>query len=346
MIISRQNLPYFLSSLQYANSGPSCQQVCLVSELDGQTVCTGVAFLSLFSDVFASIVNEGNTGDQINTIIVPIPINIIKKLLLILSSGEVVCDSIEETFDVALAANLLGVVSEDWKIDIAERNKMKTDLKEVGSSLSDGDFHIEFQESKKLLSSLDDNIDEKSSSKSDFVNLYAMEVEGGKYSCDLCNFLTTGKDNMGVHMEEKHDDLGCSKCCQPQQDTGQHSSDCKLTPTCKEKRKLKANQKVYPCSVCGKIYKSKATFDNHYKLTHLDDDTKLDIVHAFAKRVEGDRRKQDCTLCVYRARDRYNMKIHLERKHSLSPGYHCSYCNQWTKSQQDLSKHELICNLK
>ena len=317
MIISRQNLPYFLSSLQYANSGPSCQQVCLVSELDGRTVCTGVAFLSLFSDVFASIVNEGNTGDQIITIIVPVPINIIKKLLLILSSGEVVCDSIEETFDVALAANLLGVVSEDWKIDIAERTKIKTDLKEVGSTISDGDFHIEFQESKRLLSSLNDNIDEKSPLKSDLVNLYDTEVEGGKYSCD-----------------------------QPQQDTGQHSSDCKLTPTCKEKRKLNANQKVYPCSVCGKIYKSKVTFDNHYKLTHSDDDTKLNIVHEFAKRVEGDRRKQDCTLCAYRARDRYNMKIHLERKHSLSPGYHCSYCNQWTKSQQDLSKHKLICNLK
>ena len=120
MILSHNHhdLPFVLPSLHYGNSGPSCQQVCFVSEKDGQTVYTGVSFISLFSRYLASLIRDCQSYDGIITIVIPEPVDIINKLLVFLSTGTVVCDAIEDVFAVGKAANILGVKREDWKIGI------------------------------------------------------------------------------------------------------------------------------------------------------------------------------------------------------------------------------------
>ena len=52
--MNRDPFPATMSCLQYGNSCPSCQQVCLVSDPDGEKVFTGVTFLSLFSKYLSS----------------------------------------------------------------------------------------------------------------------------------------------------------------------------------------------------------------------------------------------------------------------------------------------------
>ena len=58
--------PCNLASLQYGSSGPSCQQVCLISEPDGQTSFIGLTFISLFSKDLASLINDCMTGGCTN----------------------------------------------------------------------------------------------------------------------------------------------------------------------------------------------------------------------------------------------------------------------------------------
>ena len=50
---------------------------------------------------------------------------------------------------------------------------------------------------------------------SDVVDVYAVKIESGKYSCKLCGFVTRDKYNIRWHLEGKHE-LGagyqCDKC--------------------------------------------------------------------------------------------------------------------------------------
>jgi predicted SprT family Zn-dependent metalloprotease len=78
-----------------------------------------------------------------------------------------------------------------------------------------------------------------------------------------------------------------------------------------------------------------------------------DVVALCASKVddydEAGRRRAShytCNLCQYTARDRYNVKIHLEGKHGLG-SYNCPHCAKHLKTKQDLSRHILTgCPLK
>ena len=99
MLVRLKRDPLTISCLQYGNSGPSCQQVCLVSDPDGEKVFTGVTFLSLFSKYLSSLLKDNQAQlDEVPTIIVPVPVHILKQLLSLLSTGEAVCSDFEDAF--------------------------------------------------------------------------------------------------------------------------------------------------------------------------------------------------------------------------------------------------------
>lgn len=51
-----------------------------------------------------------------------------------------------------------------------------------------------------------------------------------------------------------------------------------------------------------------------------------------------------CRLCLYVARDKYNMRSHLDGKHMLSSGYACNICNKSVqKTKQALNQHKHKC---
>ena len=231
MILSHKHLPYVLPSLYYGNSGPSCQQVSFVSEQDGQTVCTGVSFISLFSKYLASLIRDCQSYERIITITIPEPVDIINKLLVFLSTGTVVCDAIEDVFAVGKAANILGINSEDWKIETIIESK--------------------------------------------------------------------------VDIEE--------------------------------------HNQVFGCEACEIIFKSERCLNTH-KGKHVSTALAItqDVVNSFAQNIED--KKCFCNLCSYTSRDKYNMRLHLERKHGLSSGYKCKFCDKSFKTNQDLSKHKPFCD--
>merc|ERR1712013_681853 len=73
-------------------------------------------------------------------------------------------------------------------------------------------------------------------------------------------------------------------------------------------------------------------------------DHSKDVVDSFAERIE--RGKYVCKLCEFAARDKYNIRLHIERKHDLSSGYQCPFCNKCVKTKQDLSQHKSLCDLR
>jgi len=70
-------------------------------------------------------------------------------------------------------------------------------------------------------------------------------------------------------------------------------------------------------------------------------DQNKDVVEDYAVREENS--KYSCKLCTYIARDKYNVRIHLERKHGLSAGYQCDICQTWVQNKQRLSQHRVMC---
>ena len=113
--------PCNLVILQNSSSVPSCQQVCLISEPDGQTSFIGLTFISFFSKDLSSLINDfticycsnqisNNWGDT------EIPVH----------TGEAVSDGFENLFSVGIAASILGVADDNVN---AEDNKKDEVLK-------------------------------------------------------------------------------------------------------------------------------------------------------------------------------------------------------------------------
>lgn len=62
---------------------------------------------------------------------------------------------------------------------------------------------------------------------------------------------------------------------------------------------------------------------------------------SYSTRGEEANRKYQCSLCEYGARDKYNMRLHLERRHQLGHGYWCNLCGEHCKTKADLSNHNI-----
>ena len=52
-----------------------------------------------------------------------------------------------------------------------------------------------------------------------------------------------------------------------------------------------------------------------------------------------------CGLCSYVTNKKFNMKTHVEGKHSMSSGYTCDLCNNATyKTKQEVNHHKRVCS--
>jgi hypothetical protein len=77
-------------------------------------------------------------------------------------------------------------------------------------------------------------------------------------------------------------------------------------------------------------------------LHKLYSDPLTDTVDVYAERTEES--KFRCRLCLYLARDKYNMRSHLDGKHMLSSGYPCDICHSSVqKTKQALNQHKHKC---
>ena len=120
MLVRLKRDPLTISCLQYGNSGPSCQQVCLVSDPGGEKVFTGVTFLSLFSKYLSSLLKDNQTQSDVPTIIFPVSVNILKQLLNLLCTLKQFVQTLKISF---LWADVLGISKEDWKIETEFRTE-------------------------------------------------------------------------------------------------------------------------------------------------------------------------------------------------------------------------------
>merc|ERR1712226_1538133 len=74
----------------------------------------------------------------------------------------------------------------------------------------------------------------------------------------------------------------------------------------------------------------------------MEGDQNKDTVDTYADRTEDS--KFSCKLCQYVARDKYNMRSHLDGKHMLSTGYTCDICcKSVQKTKQALNQHKHKC---
>jgi len=115
--------PSLLSCLKYGKAGPSCQQVRLISEQDGQSCCIGLAFISIFSKNLATIISESQSVSP--TVTVPVDAHVLDMLLAFLSLGELYCKNLEEVHSVGKAALILGIGDENWTISDGESNAVE-----------------------------------------------------------------------------------------------------------------------------------------------------------------------------------------------------------------------------
>jgi len=67
-------------------------------------------------------------------------------------------------------------------------------------------------------------------------------------------------------------------------------------------------------------------------------DPSQDVVASHASAIGGG--KYCCTLCPFNARDKYNMRRHLETKHDLTAGYQCNLCQLLFKAKHHLTVHK------
>ena len=63
-----------------------------------------------------------------------------------------------------------------------------------------------------------------------------------------------------------------------------------------------------------------------------------DVVSKHALAIGGG--KYSCNLCHINARDKYNMRRHLETTHDLSTGYQCELCRKQFKAKHQLTVHK------
>eukprot|EP00092_Neocalanus_flemingeri_P041990 GFUD01045739.1.p1 GENE.GFUD01045739.1~~GFUD01045739.1.p1 ORF type:complete len:313 (+),score=49.48 GFUD01045739.1:62-1000(+) len=234
MILNQTIGTSVISCLQYGIRGPSCQQVCLVTEPSGQKIFTGIPFISLFSKYLATILKDSQFHAEVPTIIVPVRCHILQKLFEFLSKGTVVCGDIEDAFAVGKAAEILGITPEDWKI---ETSSLKLEVSE--ESYVSHEVH---------------STDTKNKWKDIDVNL--MHFKGRrKFPCGIHNCKSSFQKmaDLNRHMKT-HDAL----------DPGYQNSGDEIGRKCDVKNIINRSS----CDVCGKSYRSKGNLIAHKIAKH------------------------------------------------------------------------------
>ena len=135
--------------------------------------------------------------DDVPTIILPVPVHVLKQLLSLLSTGEAVCSDFEDAFSLGKAVDILGISNEDWKIETKFRGE---------DTLNEGKLRIENTFSLGALAKQD----------------YFQVVEEGtskyssrRFSCEICGKSYTSRGPLIAHNIFKHSQSSpfiCQEC--------------------------------------------------------------------------------------------------------------------------------------
>jgi len=184
-----------------------------VSDPGGEKIYLGVTFLSLFSKLVSSLIEDNKAHTDIPTVIVPVPFKVLKQLLCFLSIGEVVCSDEENAISVHNAADLLGiskkdwtfgsggdlenVITEDWKVEMEEGDQS------IGETVDDqGINHDSLFGRKNTWITQKGRVNQSPLSS---VQKEVLLVK--KFFCDMCEKGYLSKGSLIAHTILKHSQL-------------------------------------------------------------------------------------------------------------------------------------------
>jgi len=146
-----------------------------------------------------------------------------------------------------------------------------------------------------------------------FINLLTLRIHiknlhsGMIFMCDICDYQGKSKTLLKEHMARhgEKEKVPCKSCGKSifKGDLRRH-------------HRLYHDenwQKMIPCPVCGKEFKKKQ-LPKHMKSVHA-------------------KRTYECDLCEYKARDKYNLRLHVSKMHlgvKDLPKEKCQYCDSET----------------
>ena len=312
--------PCNLASLQYGSSGPSCQQVCLISEPDGQTSFIGLTFISLFSKDLASLINDCMT-DDVPTVTVPIKSQTIEMLLKFLSTGETVSDDFENLFSLGKAASMLGIVDDNWTIVNSEEEVVDNKKGEITTLSVTWKSDEDIIDIKQLEEPTEAEVGE---SEEETVN----DIVEKQFNCDVCGKSFTLVAKLAGHMLLKHDSVGMEEAVKGK------------CPICSKKRnKLFSHvwmhfqgcrSQRFKWNQCRASFVGQELLDthkaNHKKATDLGAESKLDY-----KTTSDPPTSTTCEDCGRKYTTRGALMAHRVFKHSSASSTtkkHCPICKK------------------
>ena len=132
------------------------------------------------------------------------------------------------------------------------------------------------------------------------------------YSCDVCDYKTPVKYNLGVHADIHNNErpYKCSECAYTAKSKNTFKTHMKIH---------KRDGKVYKCPKCEYISHKKANVDQHMK-------------------VHDEKRDYECSLCEFTTKSMPELVSHKRKNHD-NLLFHCMECDFKGKSKGGLTMH-------
>lgn len=154
---------------------------------------------------------------------------------------------------------------------------------------------------------------------------------GVEYTCEICNFVTTKKDELRQHIDSNHgskDKLNCNECTFSTKKRKRGAA--KLTEHLEN-----AHQKVLPfqCEQCEYKFAYKRELEKHVSAVHMK-------IKPFL-----------CNFCSYETAYKSQLSWHINIVHNKVKPFLCEYCPYKTSQKRNLTlhnrcKHEMVKPIK